>query len=260
MGATVHQLPARATGAQLVTKTQLARQLGRSERWVELRAQEGMPRAGLDRGGRRLFDTGVCEKWLAARLSVRSRSPARGFAGLSRSQNREFTRRKPLQMRVTPDGSRALPTQNRRTKLNLRRSRSRRWCAVTHGTGWCRSSHATRQPDATTQNRDAVGVPHTHVKFQRGGQVTARLCSVDSSGSLRIWRMAGARCCLPRPRRHRRDQLPSIRRPPATSRPRFARQPCRSHPGGGPAHTPLQDRDTRPDRTMRLVVTATRHA
>jgi uncharacterized protein YceH (UPF0502 family) len=67
MGATVHQLPARATGAQLVTKTQLARQLGRSERWVELRAQEGMPRAGLDRGGRRLFDTGVCEKWLAAR-------------------------------------------------------------------------------------------------------------------------------------------------------------------------------------------------
>jgi hypothetical protein len=230
MGATVHQLPARATGAQLVTKTQLARQLGRSERWVELRAQEGMPRAGLDRGGRRLFDTGVCEGWSERCTGIRqSRRPA-------------------------------LPTQNRRTKLNLRRSRSRRWCAVTHGTGWCRSSHATRQPDATTQNRDAVGVPHTHVKFQRGGQVTARLRSVDSSGSLRIWRMAGARCCLPRPRRHRRDQLPSIRRPPATSRPRFARQPCRSHPGGGSLPAQVQDRDTRPDRTMRLVVTATRHA
>lgn len=67
MSATVHQLPTREHGPRLVTKQQLARDLGRSERWVELRAQEGMPRAGLDRSGRRLFDLTRCEGWLAAR-------------------------------------------------------------------------------------------------------------------------------------------------------------------------------------------------
>ena len=66
MGATVHRLPPAGT-RQLVTKQQLARDLGRSERWIEMRAAEGMPRAGLDRAGRRLFDLGACEKWLAAR-------------------------------------------------------------------------------------------------------------------------------------------------------------------------------------------------
>jgi phage terminase Nu1 subunit (DNA packaging protein) len=66
MSATVHQLHV-APGLRLVTKQQLAREIGRSERWIEMRAAEGMPRAGLDRGGRRLFDLEACENWLAAR-------------------------------------------------------------------------------------------------------------------------------------------------------------------------------------------------
>ena len=66
MSATVHRLPVRDQ-TQFVTKQQLANHLERSERWVEQRAQEGMPRAGLDRSGRRLFDLAVCERWLAAR-------------------------------------------------------------------------------------------------------------------------------------------------------------------------------------------------
>lgn len=62
--ATVHRLP--HSGAQLITKQQLAAHLGRSPRWIEMRVNEGMPSENKDRYGRRMFDLQAVEAWLAA--------------------------------------------------------------------------------------------------------------------------------------------------------------------------------------------------
>jgi hypothetical protein len=63
MTAQIHALPAREA---VVTKRQLARTLGKSERWVEQRAAEGMPALGLDRMGRRTYSLRACQDWLAS--------------------------------------------------------------------------------------------------------------------------------------------------------------------------------------------------
>lgn len=46
-------------------KKALARHWGCSERLVERRGQEGMPKGGLDRYGKRLYPLAQCEEWLA---------------------------------------------------------------------------------------------------------------------------------------------------------------------------------------------------
>lgn len=62
--ATIHQI--RSSQPVLLTKKQLAQHLGRSERWVEMRAKDGMPVVeGTDRLGRRRYDLAACEAWLA---------------------------------------------------------------------------------------------------------------------------------------------------------------------------------------------------
>jgi len=65
MAATVHSLGRR--GPLVVTKQQLAAELGRSVRWIELRVNEGMPvESNTDRHGRRLFDLNQVRAWLDA--------------------------------------------------------------------------------------------------------------------------------------------------------------------------------------------------
>jgi len=55
----------RGTSAPLLTKQQLARHLGRSTRWVELRVREGMPsEAPTTRFPHRRFNLEECEAWL----------------------------------------------------------------------------------------------------------------------------------------------------------------------------------------------------
>lgn len=53
--------PANAT----LDKKALARHWGCSERLIEKRSQEGMPKGGLDRYGRRQYPLAQCEKWLS---------------------------------------------------------------------------------------------------------------------------------------------------------------------------------------------------
>jgi hypothetical protein len=58
----------------LLTKKQLAVHLGRSPRWVELRAREGMPvEPATDHYGRRQYNLRLVEAWLSTprRRSVR---------------------------------------------------------------------------------------------------------------------------------------------------------------------------------------------
>jgi hypothetical protein len=63
VSATVVVLPTR--GREIVTKKQLAARLGRSERWVELKARdEGLPVFDTDRFGRRRYDAQAVESWL----------------------------------------------------------------------------------------------------------------------------------------------------------------------------------------------------
>lgn len=53
--------------SQRVTKKQLAAHLGRSERWIELRAKEGMPVIeATDRLGRRMYPLQEVTDWLDA--------------------------------------------------------------------------------------------------------------------------------------------------------------------------------------------------
>jgi hypothetical protein len=59
----VIQFPSRA--ARLVTKRQLAAELGRSERWIELKARDcGLPVYDTDRFGRKRYDLPAVEAWL----------------------------------------------------------------------------------------------------------------------------------------------------------------------------------------------------
>lgn len=60
MTATVVQMSARG----LLTKKQLADELGRSERWIELRQRDGLPVADTDRFGRRRYRLDDVTKWL----------------------------------------------------------------------------------------------------------------------------------------------------------------------------------------------------
>lgn len=62
MSATVVKL--RRAGPDLLTKKQLAAELGRSERWIELRQREGLPVADTDRYGRRKYSLKAVEAWL----------------------------------------------------------------------------------------------------------------------------------------------------------------------------------------------------
>ena len=48
----------------LLTKKQLARELDRSDRWIELRQRDGLPVADTDRYGRRLYRLADVEAWL----------------------------------------------------------------------------------------------------------------------------------------------------------------------------------------------------
>lgn len=48
-----------------LSKSALAARWGCSERLIEKRAQEGMPKGPLDRYGKRLYSLAECEKWLA---------------------------------------------------------------------------------------------------------------------------------------------------------------------------------------------------
>lgn len=59
-----------------MSKKQLAAHLQRSERWIEMRVAEGMPKGPLNAAGRRLFDPEACEAWLAARQNPGEREPS----------------------------------------------------------------------------------------------------------------------------------------------------------------------------------------
>lgn len=66
----------------LLTKQNLAAHLDRSPRWVELRVREGMPVCeGTDRFGRRRYDLGAVEAWLA---EGRPKMPADRVGALER--------------------------------------------------------------------------------------------------------------------------------------------------------------------------------
>lgn len=65
MSNVVH-LPAPRT-PRLVSKKQLAAELGYSTRWVELRMREGMPVAPRDRRGHARFDVDAVRGWLVER-------------------------------------------------------------------------------------------------------------------------------------------------------------------------------------------------
>src|SRR5271166_1740516 len=63
MGGQVVSLPSR--GDTLLTKKQLAKLLGYSERWVELKVNEGMPvEEATDRYGRRRYNLRLVQAWL----------------------------------------------------------------------------------------------------------------------------------------------------------------------------------------------------
>lgn len=51
-----------------LTKQRLAAHYRRSTRWVEMRVAEGMP-STVGPDGRRLFDLGAADEWLATRRS-----------------------------------------------------------------------------------------------------------------------------------------------------------------------------------------------
>jgi hypothetical protein len=52
-------------GQLTLTKKQLAAHLGRSERWVELKAKDGMPvEEATDRYGRRRYNLRLVQAWL----------------------------------------------------------------------------------------------------------------------------------------------------------------------------------------------------
>ena len=72
----VVRLPVRPFPGRLLTKRQLATELGRSTRWIELRMREGMPVA--PRGGPRehaRFDLTAVRAWLDSRRSATPRLP-----------------------------------------------------------------------------------------------------------------------------------------------------------------------------------------
>jgi hypothetical protein len=62
-GELVH-LPRRGADIML-TKKQLARELHRSERWIEIKVREGMPvEEATDRYGRRRYNLRLVQEWL----------------------------------------------------------------------------------------------------------------------------------------------------------------------------------------------------
>lgn len=79
MTATVVRI--RDTGQQLLTKKQLAAELERSERWIELRQREGLPVADTDRFGRRRYSLEAVQAWLHEKAQ-RPRSTADRLAAL----------------------------------------------------------------------------------------------------------------------------------------------------------------------------------
>lgn len=74
----------------LLTKKQLAAQLGRSERWIELRQRDGLPVADTDRYGRRRYRLTDVTAWMHDQTGRRPRSTADRLASLE-SQVRELT-------------------------------------------------------------------------------------------------------------------------------------------------------------------------
>lgn len=67
---------------RVLTKKQLAAELGRSERWVELRMREGLPSLPPTRRyGMRRFVFSEVEAWLADGERVRPRAAARDRVG-----------------------------------------------------------------------------------------------------------------------------------------------------------------------------------
>jgi hypothetical protein len=65
----------------LLTKKELAVELHRSERWVELRQREGLPVADTDRFGRRRYRLADVQAWLHE-FSQRPRSTADRISAL----------------------------------------------------------------------------------------------------------------------------------------------------------------------------------
>ena len=79
---TVAQLRPAGPGA-LLTKKELAAELGRSERWIELKQRDGLPVASTDRFGRRRYRLADVHNWLHAAAS-KPRSTADRLADLER--------------------------------------------------------------------------------------------------------------------------------------------------------------------------------
>ena len=67
MTADVIVLPAAARFEPWVSKEQVANYLGRSKRWVELMAHEGLPSRMI--GGRRAYRLSEVDAWIAERFA-----------------------------------------------------------------------------------------------------------------------------------------------------------------------------------------------
>jgi predicted DNA-binding transcriptional regulator AlpA len=65
MSAQVYAFRHRARFEPWVTKAQVAEYLGRSTRWVELKARDGLPSQMI--GGRRAYRLSEVEAWIAER-------------------------------------------------------------------------------------------------------------------------------------------------------------------------------------------------
>lgn len=87
MSATIVRLHDQAHG--LLTKRELAAEIGRSERWIELRQRDGLPVADTDRFGRRKYSLADVRGWMHE-AAHRPRSTADRLAELE-AQVRELT-------------------------------------------------------------------------------------------------------------------------------------------------------------------------
>ncbi|MHB1950222.1 MAG: hypothetical protein ACYCQK_01955 [Acidiferrobacteraceae bacterium] len=67
----------------LLTKRELAAEIGRSERWIELRQRDGLPVRSTDRHGRRLYSLRDVQVWMHDE-SARPRSMADRLSALER--------------------------------------------------------------------------------------------------------------------------------------------------------------------------------
>jgi hypothetical protein len=74
----------RPSSVPLLTKKQLAAELGRSERWIELRQRDGLPVASTDRFGRRRYRLADVQRWLNAAATQPARPLSDRVASLER--------------------------------------------------------------------------------------------------------------------------------------------------------------------------------